>query len=63
MDFNEITNLIGSLGFPIVMCLLMYKQSIRLTDSHKQEVDNLATIIQNNTTAIERLAILSERED
>lgn len=29
---QTIVTLIGSLGFPIVMCLLMYRQNLRLTE-------------------------------
>ena len=53
MDFTEITNLVTSVGFPVVMCLLMYKY---ITDDSKQTrdaitalekaVDNLIEIIK-----------------
>lgn len=32
MTEQTIVTLIGSLGFPIVMCLLMYKQNLKMTD-------------------------------
>ena len=41
---NEIANLISTVGFPIVMCILMLKQNSKQLE-----------IIQNNTTAINNL--------
>ena len=44
MMMNEIANLISTVGFPIVMCILMLKQNSKQLE-----------IIQNNTTAINNL--------
>lgn len=41
---NDIISAIGTVGFPIVMCLLMYK-----------EVDDLRTTIEKNTEIITKL--------
>ena len=41
---NEIANLISTVGFPIVMCILMLKQNSKQLE-----------IIQNNTNAINNL--------
>ena len=44
MDANTIIQVVGTLGFPIVMCILMLKQNSKQLE-----------IIQNNTTAINNL--------
>lgn len=46
MDFNEITNLIGSLGFPIVCCVYLIKKdskSIDLMTATLNEMKNTLT--------------------
>ena len=52
---NAITQVVGTLGFPIVMCLLMYKQTNKLSESHKAEIDKLSEAVNNNTSVIARL--------
>lgn len=55
MDSN-IINLIGSVGFPIIMCLLMYKQ---LNDSnvlHKEEMSKMTEALNNNTLVLQQLS-------
>ena len=42
---NEIMQYISSVGFPIVMCLLMFKQ-----------VNELRSVIENNTLVLTKLA-------
>ena len=33
MDYTELVNLIGSLGFPIVCCIVLFRQNNKLTDT------------------------------
>lgn len=61
MDITEISNIIGTLGFPIIMCLLIYKQNGELTKSHKEEIDSLSNVINNNTLTLEKLSYMLER--
>lgn len=63
MDITEIYNIIGTVGFPIVMCLLIYKQNGELTKSYKEEIDNLSNVINNNTSTLEKLTYMIERKD
>ena len=71
MDINVVSQLIGSLGFPIVACCGLfwfgYKmvnklstqlESERLT--HKDEVDKLTECINNNTQVLTKLVTLME---
>lgn len=66
MDAQGITALIGSVGFPIVMCLIMWKymeqiqsdnkETIsKLNESHKEEVDALKESLNNNTNVLTEL--------
>lgn len=66
MDAQGITALIGSVGFPIVMCLIMWKYMeqiqadnkdtiAKLTEAHKQETDSLKESLNNNTTVLAEL--------
>lgn len=57
---EALISLIGSVGFPIVMCLLMYKQMNEQNVKHEEETKELAKAIENNTKALE---ILQERID
>lgn len=68
MDANAITSLIGSVGFPIVMCLLMVKLMKDSEDNHKQEIDSLKDALNNNTQVLTKLQttmdiVLKERTD
>lgn len=62
MDANGIIALIQSVGFPIVMCGLMFWYVKYITDknreereAHKQEMNQVITAINNNTIVIEKL--------
>ena len=55
MDAQAYTNLISSVGFPIVMCLIMIKLIARMEESHKAEIDSLKDSLNNNTNVLTRL--------
>lgn len=55
MDFNSLVTAIGSLGFPIVMCLLMYDRLGKQDAQHKEEMMKLTESLNNNTLAISKL--------
>lgn len=48
MDAQEITAMIGSLGFPIVMCIIMIKLI-------KEEIGALKESLNNNTNVLTKL--------
>ena len=56
MDANAILQAIGSIGFPIVMCLILMKY-VQTTQ------DKLIEAIQNLTLAVKRLETLIEGDD
>lgn len=55
MDLNAFTTLIGSLGFPIVMCLLLYYRMDKQDENHKAEMEKITEALNNNTQAITSL--------
>ena len=67
MGAQDYTNLISSVGFPIVMCLIMVKLMARMEESHKAEIDSLKDSLNNNTNVLTRLeamfSMLIRKED
>ena len=56
MDAGVLTQLIGSLGFPIAMCIAMLWLVVKLQDQHKEETAKLTEALNNNTLALTKLA-------
>lgn len=68
----DFLNILGNYVFPVVACCAMayfvkymYDETNKridiLNEQHKNEVDNLSTVISNNTIAIEKMNALIER--
>lgn len=55
MDAQGYMNLISSVGFPIVMCLIMVKLMARMEESHKEEIGSLKEALNSNTNVLTRL--------
>lgn len=47
MDANSISTLISSIGFPIVMVLLIFWKLNKEQEDHKNEVGDLKNVISN----------------
>lgn len=60
MDYNSIIQTVSSVGFPIVMCLMLYNQMLKTEDVHKQEIAELRKAIENNTLALNNLTTRKE---
>lgn len=60
MDYNAIDQTVSSVGFPIVMCLMLYNQMLKTEDVHKQEIAALRKAIENNTLALNNLTTRKE---
>ena len=62
MEIDEVMNLIGSVGFPIVMCLvIMYFWNNQYTNTMKElkdTISRLTDVVADNTKA---LALLEQR--
>ena len=56
MDLNTIGQLIGSLGFPITMCIYMAYSNNKLNEQHRESEAKLTEIINNNTLALTKLS-------
>ena len=68
MESSEITNIITSVGFPIVMCGAMAYYVKYITDKHREtintinerhanEMKEVTTAINNNTIALQKLCV------
>lgn len=55
MDVTMVTQLIGSLGFPIVCCAALFWYLVKEKDAHKEEIEELRKSVEANTNAINSL--------
>lgn len=55
MDGNTVISLIGSVGFPIVMCLILVKYMEEMNADHKEEVNGLKESLNANTQILTKL--------
>lgn len=55
MDVGTVTQLVGSLGFPIVCCGALFWYLVKEKDAHKKEMAELQKSVEANTTAINSL--------
>lgn len=60
MSVQDITQLIGSLGFPIVCCGVMFWQNLKQSQQHKEESKGFSEALNNNTLALQKLVTLME---
>lgn len=56
MDANAIIQIVGSLGFPIVMCGALFWRQVKSDEQRKEEMDKLSEALNNNTQAIIKLS-------
>lgn len=62
MDANTIIQLVGSLGFPIVMCGALFWRMVKSDEQHKAEMDKLSEALNNNTIALTKLSENLDKE-
>lgn len=66
MDINVISTLIGSIGFPCVMCIMMFKYMQDEQNTHQEETDTLKDAINELKVAItaltERITNLEKKQ-
>ena len=55
MDVTTISQLIGSLGFPIACCIYLIYSNNKAAEKHESEVDKLRETVENNTKAMLKL--------
>lgn len=56
MNASDVLNAISTVGFPIVMCLLLLYVLYKQSEEHKEEMDKMNESLANNTLAIQHLA-------
>lgn len=55
MDSQAFTQLISSVGFPIVACMIMWKSLQDSTAAHKEEMDSMKESLNQNTLVLSEL--------
>lgn len=55
MDINALTQLIGSLGFPIACCIALFWQNAKQSEKHDEELRKITEALNNNTIALTAL--------
>ena len=55
MDMNVIIQAITSVGFPIVMCLMLMWYVREISSKHKEESDKFAEALNSNTLVLQKL--------
>lgn len=52
---QEIMTAVSTVGFPIVMCVLMYVMNDKQDVRHAEEIDKVTQALNNNTIALTKL--------
>lgn len=55
MDLTSISQLIGTVGFPIVCCIYLIYTNGKNGEKHDEEIEKLRETIDNNTKAMMKL--------
>lgn len=63
MDANIILQGISTVGFPAIMCMLMYYQMNKQTEAHAEEISKLTSVINDNTVATKELVALLSKNN
>ena len=51
MDYNAVTQIVSTLGFPIVMCGVLVWLNVKQTNSHAESEENFTNALADNTKA------------
>lgn len=62
-SMKEISDFISSVGFPIVVCLLMIYQQQKMSESYIDIVNSLKELISDNTKSINLLISKAKEND
>ena len=62
MGVNELIQLVGSLGFPIVACVALFWRMVKSDEQHKEEMDKMSEALNNNTSALVKLTKKLDKE-
>ncbi len=61
MDFTEMGQLIGTLGFPIVACCVVFWYLQKESENHKQEMSSMRDAVNANTSVIAELKMIMQQ--
>lgn len=61
MEFSEIGQLIGTLGFPIVACCVVFWYLQKESENHKQEMNSMKDAVNANTSVIVELKMIMQQ--
>lgn len=51
MDYNAVTQIVSTLGFPIVMCGVLVWLNVKQMNSHAESEENFTNALADNTKA------------
>ena len=51
MDYNSVTQIVSTLGFPIVMCGVLVWLNVKQMNSHAESEENFTNALADNTKA------------
>jgi preprotein translocase subunit YajC len=61
MELTELGQLIGTLGFPIVACCVVFWYLQKESENHKQEMTSMRDAVNANTSVIADLKMLMQQ--
>lgn len=61
MELPELGQLIGTLGFPIVACCVVFWYLQKESENHKQEMNSMRDAVNANTSVIADLKMLMQQ--
>ena len=65
--YNAIVQAISTVGFPIMMALILIYVIWKIEENHKTEMNSMITAVTNNTLVLQKLVdkidTLSDRKD
>ena len=61
MELPELAQLIGTLGFPIVACCVVFWYLQKESENHKQEMNSMRDAVNANTSVIAELKMIMQQ--
>lgn len=61
MELSEMGQLIGTLGFPIVACCVVFWYLQKESENHKQEMSSMRDAVNANTSVIAELKMIMQQ--
>lgn len=55
MGVGELSQFLGTYGFPICMCIMLFWYIVKQNENHKEEIQKMTEALNNNTIALVEL--------